>query len=293
MLLQSFINFLKNERKYSLHTVKSYSGDVLSLIQFLNLELNSINLIKVSHIRSFILHIKEQNNSPKTINRKISSLKTFFNFCVRENYINSNPLLKIKSLQGPQKLPPLLSESSLENLFDLEGVFDTNFKGIRDRLILELFYQTGIRLSELINIRLTDVSFTNLELRVIGKRNKQRIVPLTNALATLLNTYIKKRDTEFPNNKIHFLFVSNNGKKSYAKMVYRIVHYHLSLVSSVQKKSPHVLRHAFATHLLNRGADLNAIKELLGHTSLLSTQVYTHVSSEKIKRAYKKSHPRG
>ena len=293
MLLQPFINFLKNERKYSLHTVKSYSGDVLSLIQFLNLELNSINLIKVSHIRSFILHIKEQNNSPKTINRKISSLKTFFNFCVRENYINSNPLLKIKSLQGPQKLPPLLSESSLENLFDLEGVFDTNFKGIRDRLILELFYQTGIRLSELINIRLTDVSFTNLELRVIGKRNKQRIVPLTNALATLLNTYIKKRDTEFPNNKIHFLFVSNNGKKSYAKMVYRIVHYHLSLVSSVQKKSPHVLRHAFATHLLNRGADLNAIKELLGHTSLLSTQVYTHVSSEKIKRAYKKSHPRG
>ena len=220
-------------------------------------------------------------------------MKTFFNFCVRENYINSNPLLKIISLQGPQKLPPLLSESSLENLFDLEGIFDTNFKGVRDRLILELFYQTGIRLSELINIRLTDVIFTNLELRVIGKRNKQRIVPLTNSLASLLNIYIKKRDTEFPDNKIHFLFVSNNGKKSYAKMVYRIVHYHLSLVSSVQKKSPHVLRHAFATHLLNRGADLNAIKELLGHTSLLSTQVYTHVSSEKIKRAYKQSHPRG
>ena len=185
-----------------------------------------------------------------------------------------------------------MSESSLENLFDSNDFFSNDFQGIRDRLILELFYQTGIRLKELIDIKLTDFHSKKRRLKIIGKRNKERFIPLSKPMLFLIDEYIGQRFI-YSNSNCPFLFITNSSKKTYPKMIYRVVDHYLSLVSSVKKTSPHVLRHAFATHLLNRGADLNAIKELLGHSSLLSTQVYTHVSSEKIKKAYKSSHPRG
>ena len=293
MLLSKFINYLKNERNYSPHTVKSYHDDLTQFFHILDCKPDLIENIDIENIRFWIIDLKKKKFSIKTINRKISSLKTFFNYCIREKYISSNPVLKIRTLREPRRLPVVLSESSLDNLFSINGIFKSSFEGNRDRLILELFYQTGIRLTELIGIKLTDYNSRKKELKIIGKRNKERIIPLTQSLVDLLNNYIVLRSQTLNNPATSFLFTTNAGKKSYSKMIYRIVNYYLSLVSSVNKRSPHVLRHAFATHLLNRGADLNAIKDLLGHASLSSTQVYTQVSGEKIKKAYKNSHPRG
>jgi len=293
MLFDRFIKYLSNERQYSPHTIKSYSRDLIQFFNLLNFSYDSVHKVTLDCVRHWIVELKKQDFSAKTINRKISSVKTFFSFCEREKCIDFNPLLKIRNLKHSKRLPVVVSESSLQSLFDTKNVFSNNFTGIRDRLILELFYQTGIRLSELINIRLIDYNTVAKELTILGKRNKQRVVPITSQIVILLDQYIQYRVKYYVNPKLDFLFLSNNGKKSYPKMIYRIVNYYLSLVSSVQKKSPHILRHAFATHLLNRGADLNAIKDLLGHSSLLSTQVYTQVSSDKIKKAYKNSHPRG
>ena len=293
MLIEKFLNYLTNERHYSQHTIKSYHNDLVQFFYILNITPNSVNQIQIKSIRSWIIYLKNKNNSTRTINRKISALKTFFNFCKRENYILLNPILKIKTMKEPKRLPVILSESSLQDLFSIKAIFDNTFKGHRDRLILELFYQTGIRLTELIGIKVSDYDNVKKELRILGKRNKERIIPLTHKLSDLLNHYLKLRSKITDDIKSPFLFITNTGKKSYPKMIYRIVNHYLSIVSSVDKRSPHILRHAFATHLLSRGADLNAIKDLLGHSTLLSTQVYTQVSGEKIKKAYKKAHPRG
>jgi len=293
MALSFFINYLKNERNYSIHTVNSYSRDLLQFFQFLGLDFSDVHKVSIDNVRLWLIKLKEQEISSKTINRKISALKNFFNFCERERYIAKNPLLKIKNLKEKKRLPVVVSESSLKNLFNAHNLFKNDFNGIRDKLILELFYQTGIRLSELINIRTQDYNSSLKELVVLGKRNKQRVMPLTQMLVVLIDRYIVERSLAHADSNLDFLFLSDRGKKSYPKMIYRVVNHYLSMVSSIQKKSPHILRHAFATHLLNNGADLNAIKDLLGHSSLLSTQVYTQVSSEKIKKTYKKSHPRG
>ena len=293
MLLSFFINYLKNERNYSINTVNSYSRDLLQFFNFLGLDSSNINKVSIDNVRLWLIELKEKNLSSKTINRKISALKNFFNFCEREKYVSKNPLLKIKNLKEKKRLPVVVSESSLKNLFSVRNIFSDNFNGVRDRLIMELFYQTGIRLSELINLRIQDYSCSSKELVVLGKRNKQRVIPLTRSLVLLIDNYILERSVNFNDINLDFLFLSDRGRKTYPKMIYRLVNHYLSLVSSVQKKSPHILRHAFATHLLNNGADLNAIKDLLGHSSLLSTQVYTQVSSEKIKKTYRKSHPRG
>jgi len=291
MLFINFSKFLKNERQYSDHTVEAYLRDVEQFFSFSNIHQNEIGSIGVDAVRLWVVNLKGRGLVTKTINRKISALKTFFNFCNRENILKYNPVLKIKSLKEKKRLPVVVSEISLEKLFDSNNIFSNDFKGCRDRLVLELFYQTGIRLSELISIKLSDYNFSKKTINILGKRNKERIIPLTQSMLYLINNYIDLRGALNCSNS--FLFVSKTGKKCYPKMIYRIVNQYLSLVSSVHKTSPHVLRHAFATHLLNRGADLNAIKELLGHSSLLSTQVYTHVSSDKIKQAYKISHPRG
>tara|TARA_B100001741_G_scaffold286008_1_gene262596 strand:+ start:540 stop:1424 length:885 start_codon:yes stop_codon:yes gene_type:complete len=293
MLLSFFINYLKNERNYSINTVNSYSRDLLQFFNFLGLDSSNIHKVSIDDVRLWLIELKEKNLSSKTINRKISALKNFFNFCEREKYVSKNPLLKIKNLKEKKRLPVVVSESSLKNLFSVQNIFGDNFNGVRDRLIMELFYQTGIRLSELINLRIQDYSCSLKELVVLGKRNKQRVIPLTRSLILLIDNYILERSVNFNDINLDFLFLSDRGRKTYPKMIYRLVNHYLSLVSSVQKKSPHILRHAFATHLLNNGADLNAIKDLLGHSSLLSTQVYTQVSSEKIKKTYRKSHPRG
>lgn len=293
MILDYFAQYLNNERKYSSHTVTAYCKDIDQFFLFLDLNPKNIECVNLDNARSWVIALKKKGLSSRSINRKISALKFFFSFCEREKYIQLNPVLRLKNLKDSKRLPVVVSESSLRNLFDYDGVFEENFRGMRDRLILELFYQTGIRLAELINIKLTDYNRASNELVILGKRNKQRVVPLTDSLVLLLNQYLHARLQKHPSSGLNFMFLSDKGKKSYPKMIYRIVNYYLSMVSSVQKKSPHILRHAFATHLLNRGADLNAIKDLLGHSTLLSTQVYTQVSGEKIKKTYKKSHPRG
>ena len=293
MLIEKFLNYLNNERNYSRHTVDAYHNDLVQFFYILNLETSLLARVKVKDIRSWIIYLKNKNNSTRTINRKISALKTFFNFCKREQYVSTNPLLKIKTMKEAKRLPVILSESSLENLFSLKGLFSNSFKGCRDRLVLELFYQTGIRLTELIGIKIHDYDNQKKELKILGKRNKERVIPLTNSLLKLLDHYLELRYELLDDKKQSFLFVTSGGQQTYPKMIYRIVNYYLSMVSSSERRSPHVLRHAFATHLLNRGADLNAIKDLLGHSTLLSTQVYTQISSTKIKKVYKKAHPRG
>ena len=294
MVFEKFKNFLQNERHYSAHTVKAYLQDVNQFMSYLNISLFHLDSVSLNHVREFILLLKQKNISAKSINRKISCLKTFFTFCQRESFTTLNPVLKIKSLKEKKRLPVVLSEKSLLLLLESKNIFSNDFYGIRDKLILELFYQTGIRLSELINIRLTDYDALNKTIKIKGKRNKERVIPLTNSLVETINKYInKKSKMGNMDHAANFLFVTNKGAQTYPKLIYRLVNKYLKLFSSLHKTSPHVLRHAFATHLLNRGADLNAIKELLGHTSLLSTQIYTHVSSEKIKKVYQSSHPRG
>ena len=292
MLLDRYIKFLKNERNYSVHTSVAYINDVNQFYTHCNVAYQNTKEITVDDVRLWVVALKENGFSTKTINRKISSLKTFFNYCKREGVLTLNPALRIKSLKEKKRLPAVVSELDLEKLLNSDNMFSYDFHGLRDRLIIDLFYQTGIRLSELINIRVSDYDSHEKVLKVLGKRNKERLIPLTESLITLIEDYVQKKNNQF---KVvsQFLVVANNGKKSYSKMIYRIVNRYLSMVSSVKKTSPHVLRHAFATHLLNRGADLNAIKELLGHSSLVSTQVYTYVSGEKIKKAYRASHPRG
>lgn len=291
MLLVKFRNYLENERNYSVHTITAYENDISSFYKFLDLNVESPSLVTVKQIRSWLVELKQQEILAKTINRKLSALKTYFKFCQREKLVLYNPVLMIKSLKEDKKLPIVMSQLSLKKLFDSDNIFSNDFKGTRDRLILELFYQTGIRLSELINIKINDFNINEKNVKILGKRNKQRLIPLVNSIIFLFKEYNEFRSQL--NMSSSFLFLTEKGKKTYPKLIYRVVNHYLSLVSSVSKTSPHVLRHAFATHLLNNGADLNAIKELLGHSSLLSTQVYTHISSDKIKNVYKNSHPRG
>ena len=296
MYISQFKNFLTKERRFSHYTVRAYLTDLNQFFNFINMPMNIIVLPEVSidHVRSWIVALQHKSLSPNSTNRKISSLKTFFNFCKREGWVVINPILPIQSLREEKRLPVVVTESSLAELFsDKNRVFTENFEGFRDQLIIDLFYQTGIRVSELINIKMSDFSYSKATLRVVGKRNKERELPLTNSIIKNYHKYISSKCGVHEGEDYVYLFVTKKGLKIYHKMVYRIVNHYLSLVSTIKKKSPHVLRHAFATHLLDRGADINAIKELLGHSSLLATQIYTHVSGDKIKKAYKNAHPRG
>lgn len=291
-IIKKFGHFLINERNYSLLTAKAYLSDVNSFLFFSKKEFNKDLEYLTSHeVRIWIVSLKKKKNCARTINRKISSLKSFFEFCIRETLIKENPMINIRSLKTSILLPNVLSSKSLDKLFDSKLFFGNDFIGVRDRFILEMFYMTGIRLSELINIKVIHFDKYSAQLKVTGKRRKQRILPLTPNIIKLYDSYMKMRNEQ--QQKSEYLFYSLKGQKSYEKMIYRIVNKYLKKISSLKKTSPHVLRHAFATHLINNGANLNSIKELLGHTSLLSTQVYTHISSDKIKKVFKETHPRG
>ena len=291
-IIKKFGHFLINERNYSLLTAKAYLSDVNSFLFFSKKEFNKDLEYLTSHeVRIWIVSLKKKKNCARTINRKISSLKSFFEFCIRETFIKENPMIYIRSLKTSILLPNVLSSKSLDKLFDSKLFFGNDFIGVRDRFILEMFYMTGIRLSELINIKVIHFDKYSAQLKVTGKRRKQRILPLTPNIIKLYDSYMKMRNEQ--QQKSEYLFYSLKGQKSYEKMIYRIVNKYLKKISSLKKTSPHVLRHAFATHLINNGANLNSIKELLGHSSLLSTQVYTHISSDKIKKVFKETHPRG
>lgn len=290
-LSKQFLDYLSKEKRYSEHTVAAYSSDLVQFETYLmanfGSDLNQASEISHSYIRSWIVDLMEEGISPRSINRKLSTLKSFFKYLLRNNFVHTNPLQKVSALKVSKRLPVFVESDRADMLFS-EVEFKDDYIGSRDRLILEMFYGTGVRLSELVNLRLKDINLSKKEIKVLGKRNKERIIPISDKLVELISTYLKNR----PDTKHQYLYLTEKGKQIYTKLVYRLVYKYLAHITTMSKKSPHVLRHTFATHLLNNGADLFAIKELLGHSSLAATQVYTHNSIEKLKEVYKNAHPR-
>lgn len=291
--LQAYQDYLIKEKNYSLLTVNAYLNDVLSFQEFLTVNHESVALEEVVYplIRSWIVLLVENKISNKSVNRKISSLKSYYKFLLRIKQIDVNPLLKHKSLKIPKKVQIPFSEKEIENVFEVNQ-FSKDFEGIRNQLIIELFYATGMRRAELINLKLASIDFSNQTLKVLGKRNKERIIPLLLCTKNLLKEYLIVRLEKVKPNLSDVLILSKTGNKISESFVYRLINDYFSTVSLKVKKSPHVLRHSFATHLLNNGADLNSVKELLGHASLSSTQIYTHSSLNELKKVYQESHPR-
>lgn len=288
MLQNKFITYLSSEKRFSEHTIKSYATDLKQFTSFLSSEfqiIDEINEISFQIIRTWIASLLEKGINPRSVNRKISTLKTYFKFLIREGELVENPMMKVVAPKSKKRLPVFIEEDQIASLLN-EVQFEKDFVGQRNKLIIELFYVTGIRLSELINIKISDVDFNNQSIKVLGKRNKERIIPLSSNVVNDLNIFIEN------NQKNKYLFTNLEGEKLYNKLVYRLVNKYIGEISSVNKKSPHILRHTFATHMLNNGADINAIKELLGHANLSATQVYTHNTIEKLKTVYKQAHPR-
>lgn len=292
-VIEDFIKFLELEKRLSIHTVDAYRSDLEQFFAFIEEHHEGVAVADLNFqlIRTWIVSMSEAQLSPRSINRKISTLKSFFKYAKGEGWIKTNPAYKIKSLKQPKRIVRDVPEKDLEKLFD-ESIYEDSFEGKRDRVMMELFYQTGIRRAELINIRLGDINYSDCTLKVLGKGNKERIVLFTPSLNVCLLSYVEERKKMSVIDVDH-LFITARGKKLYPELVYDRVNKYLSEVSSVDKKSPHVLRHSFATHMLNKGADLNTIKELLGHANLNATQIYTHASIEKIKSVYNQTHPRG
>ena len=293
MSLEAFSNYLSLEKKYSKHTVLAYGRDLELFQVFMrdNHDSQSIENVSYSEIRQWIVELVNGGVSNRTINRKISSLNSYYKFLQKVKEIETNPLKNHKALKVGKKVQLPFSEEELKKV--LEGAIDVvDFESARDQLIIELFYATGIRRIELVNLKISDIDFSKKQIKVLGKRNKERYIPLINSLESLINVYLDFRRTLAVIKDKEMLFLTKKGLKVYEMLVYRIINKYLSKASSKVKCSPHVLRHSFATHLLNEGADLNAVKELLGHTSLASTQVYTHNSIAELKKVYAKSHPR-
>lgn len=291
MPINSFLNYLSLEKKYSNHTVTAYKKDVLSFQEFCLQTYDDENIVAInySQIRSWIVSLVNSNISNRSINRKLSALKSFYKFLQKTRLIDVNPMARHQALKTSKKIQVPFSEKEvLKALNDTTN--DEGFEAVRDKLIVELFYATGIRRAELINIKIADVDFSNQNVKVLGKRNKERYIPLIKPVLKSIKKYCELRKEI--NEQNSYLFLTKKGEKLYDTLVYRIINNYFSCVSSKEKKSPHILRHSFATHLLNEGADLNAVKELLGHSSLASTQVYTHNSLGKLKEIYNQAHPR-
>ncbi|SNZ01989.1 tyrosine-type recombinase/integrase [Flagellimonas pacifica] len=293
MSLSAFITYLRLEKNYSVHTVNAYEKDIDAFSVFCkdDYEMDSIDNMEYSIVRSWIVLLVDKGISNRTINRKISSLKAYYRFLQKIGQIKASPLAKHKALKTNKNVEVPFSEMEMEKIL-LEIPFDNDFEGVRDRLIIEMLYATGVRRAELVNLRLNDVYGSNNTLKVLGKRNKERILPLLPSTKALLETYMLSRSNLEKLKDTEYLFLTKGGLKIYETLVYRIINKYFSLVSPKVKKSPHILRHTFATHLLNRGADLNSVKELLGHSSLASTQVYTHNSIAELKKVHLKAHPR-
>ena len=291
MPIKSFLDYLLIERKYSIHTITAYKKDLKDFFAFYKTNYGDVIILEINYaqIRSWIVELVNSGINNRTINRKISSLKSFFKFLQKTKQITINPLAKHQALKTSKQVQVPFSEKEIKDVLSTKDKIE-GFESVRNKLIVELFYSTGIRRSELIHIKISDIDFNNETVKVVGKRNKERYIPLIKTVQVSLINYLKFRNeikTEQP-----YLFITKKGKIIYDTLVYRIINNYFSTVSSKVKKSPHVIRHSFATHLLNEGADLNAVKELLGHSSLASTQVYTHSSLGKLKKVYNQAHPR-
>lgn len=293
MQVSAYINYLALEKKYSPHTVLAYKNDLESFLAFIEEEFKCEegDLVNYSMIRSWIVTLVDKKLNNRSINRKIASLKSYFKFLLKTNQISENPLAKHKSLKVAKTLQIPFSEKEITSVINNFSTQE-DFESVRNKAIVELFYATGMRKSELIGLKVTDLDFQNKVVRILGKRNKERIVPLIFTSMNTLKTYLLKREEIENTQSENFLFLSKNGVKLNQTLAYRIINNYFSNISTKEKKSPHILRHSFATHLLNEGADLNSIKELLGHSSLASTQVYTNNSIAELKKVYAKTHPR-
>ena len=293
VLLNQFKDYLLLEKKYALLTVDNYERDIIQFFKYLDIKATEYQLKNIDYgsIRLWIVSLIEEGISNRTVNRKIASLKAFFKFLVKVQIIESSPLLLHKMLKEPKKSQVPFSLNEIENVLD-KYYNQNDFESTRNYLIILLLYTTGIRRSELINLKDKDIDFENSALKVLGKRNKERYVPLLNSVKEVLSNYLELKTKLYSSYSTEYVFITKKGVKVYETLVYRIVNSYFSKASSKLKKSPHILRHSFATHLLNEGADLNSVKDLLGHSSLASTQVYTHNSIAELKKVYKGAHPR-
>jgi len=290
---KAFQEYLQLEKNYSLHTVTAYGNDLIFFKEFLksNFEMEQLEEVNYSMIRSWVVAMVDDGVANSSVNRKIASLKSFYKFLLKIKVIKSSPLLKHKSLKTPKKLQIPFSENELDMVLN-NLKFPDGFEGIRDKLIIDLFYTTGIRRIELISLKMQNIDLHNRTLKVLGKRNKERILPIVPVIASQIEKYLVERTQLEVIKDSEFFFLMLKGVKLNDSFVYRLINYYFSNVSEKVKKSPHILRHTFATHLLNNGADLNSVKELLGHASLASTQVYTHSSLSELKKVYGQAHPR-
>ncbi|WP_435254414.1 tyrosine-type recombinase/integrase [Tenacibaculum sp. A30] len=292
MLIEAFLEYLAFERNYSKHTIQAYNTDLIAFKDFCEVEFDQEDLenIHYNQIRTWIVSLVNSGVSNRSVNRKVSSLKTFYKFLQKIGEVTTNPLASHKALKVQKKIQTPFDQNEVEEVLKLLNKA-SDFESIRDRLIVELLYSTGMRRIELINVKEKDVDYSKKAIKVLGKRNKERYVTILPSVYKTLEKYLsEKKAYEIENEEA--LFVTKKGVKIYETLVYRIINLYFSRVSTKAKKSPHILRHAFATHLLNNGASLNSVKELLGHSSLASTQVYTHNSLEQIKKVYNKAHPR-
>ena len=291
-MIDRFIRYIQAEKRYSEHTLKAYERDLEQFSSFIvdKYEIEELLSVNSEMIRSFIIDLKENNLKNRSINRKISVLRSFYNYCLREKQIAVTPLLGVKSMKQPKELAKFVPEHDIKKMS-----FEQNddFLVRRDEIVFEILYQTGMRQAELRAIRDTDIDSNAKTIKVHGKRNKDRIIPIGVDLIKMIDKYIMLRNAQFPSRDNTFFIVDNHGKETTSRFIYSLVHNILKDITTIEQKSPHVLRHTFATHLLNRGADIRAIQKMLGHSSLSSTQIYTHNTIDKLKDVYKKAHPYG
>jgi len=290
MTLTTFLKYLEFEKRFSSHTLTAYKGDLEQFKDFISktYEVSDAKEVTPQHIRSWMVQLMQQGISTRSINRKLSSLKTFFKFLKKRGQLEFNPMAKIIAPKSGKRLPVFVNKDQINQLFD-QVDFGEAYDGARNKAIMELLYATGMRRSELIGLKVKDISFESSLLKVKGKGNKERLIPMSRKVEKVLKEYLKAKEEYFP--KPASLFLTSKGKTLYPKLVYNLVKKYLSAVTTLEQRSPHVMRHTFATHLSDNGADLNAIKELLGHSSLAATQVYTHNSIEKLKKVYEQAHP--
>ena len=293
MPFTSFLNYLSLEKNYSKHTLIAYHKDLLGFREFAlsEFDFSEVNSVSYAIIRSWIVKLVGDGVSNRTINRKISSLRTYYKFLLKIGDIEVSPLLKHKVLKTAKKLQVPFSEKEIEDVLEILKEEDS-FLGLRNKLIVELFYSTGMRRGELVNLKLNDISDSQKTIKVLGKRNKERIIPLLPSALNTIASYIDYRKSLSSIKDVHYLLLTEKGAKVYETLVYRVINNYFSKASEKVKKSPHILRHSFATHLLNEGADIKSVKELLGHSSLASTQIYANNSISKLKQVYKNAHPR-
>ncbi|PZX46376.1 tyrosine-type recombinase/integrase [Algoriphagus chordae] len=293
-MIDSFLNYLEFEKKASPHTVDAYRRDLGQFEEFvaLSFEISEISDAQHPELRAWVIDLVDSGLSTTSVNRKIATLRSYYKFLLRSGIILQDPTYKLKGLKNPKRLPEFVQESAIESVLH-ESVYEPTFEGQRDKMVMEFLYLTGVRLSELIGLHWSDINLIEDSVKVLGKRKKERIIPITKGLKQNILLYKKVFEERFSKvGQSEYFIVSNQQKQSYPMMIFRIVRHYLDLFAQTSKRSPHVLRHTFATHLLNKGADLNAVKDLLGHANLAATQVYTHNSMEKLKAVFEQAHPK-